>query len=114
MNLSSSVSGSSSLKQGLHCSLVQESSAVTLATASARVLTSHGTIVFTCELQNWRSSPVQPPPSTLDSLSALASVPCPEKTWWLKVENHQLWGGLRRAPEATASFQAAQAALWVA
>ena len=34
------------------------------------------------------------------------------RAWWLKVENPQLWGGLRRAPEAMVSFQAAQAALW--
>ena len=34
--------------------------------------------------------------------------------WWWKVEHPQLWGGLRRAAEATVSFQAAQAALWVA
>ena len=31
---------------------------------------------------------------------------------WLKVEIRQLWAGLRRAPEASVSFQAAQAALW--
>ncbi len=36
---------------------------------------------------------------------------CSRQTWWLKAENPQLWAGLRRAPEATASFQAAQAAL---
>ena len=30
----------------------------------------------------------------------------------LNVENPQLWGGLRRAPEATVSFLSAQAALW--
>ena len=30
---------------------------------------------------------------------------------WSKVEDPRLWGGLRRAAEATASFQAAQAAL---
>ena len=34
--------------------------------------------------------------------------------WWLKVESPQLWGGLRRAPEAMVRFQAAQAALWFA
>ena len=32
------------------------------------------------------------------------------RSCWLKVEKTQLWGGLRRAPEATASFQAAKAA----
>ena len=32
--------------------------------------------------------------------------------WWLKVENSQLWGGLRRALEAIAGFQDAPAALW--
>ena len=32
----------------------------------------------------------------------------------LKVETPQLWGGLRRAPEATVSLQDAQAALWAA
>ena len=36
---------------------------------------------------------------------------CP-RAWWLKVESPRLWGGLRRAPEAKVSFQAAQAALW--
>jgi hypothetical protein len=30
---------------------------------------------------------------------------------WLNVENPQRWGGLGRAPEATASLQAAKAAL---
>ena len=33
------------------------------------------------------------------------------QAWWLKVEHPQLWAGLRRAPEAMVSFQAAQAAL---
>ena len=32
--------------------------------------------------------------------------------WWLKVETPHFWGGLRRAPEAMVSLQAAQAALW--
>ena len=32
-------------------------------------------------------------------------------TCWLKVENPQLWGGLRRAAEATASFQMTGAVL---
>ena len=32
--------------------------------------------------------------------------------WWLKVKSPHLWGGLRRAPEATARFRAARAALW--
>ena len=31
--------------------------------------------------------------------------------WW-QAENPQLWAGLRRAAEATAGLQAAQAALW--
>ena len=31
---------------------------------------------------------------------------------WAKAEHPRLWGGLRRAPEAMVSFQAAQAALW--
>jgi hypothetical protein len=32
-------------------------------------------------------------------------------SWWLKVENPQLWGGRRRGAWAVASFHAAQAAL---
>ena len=36
----------------------------------------------------------------------------PPHAWWGRVETRQLWGGLRRAPAATASFQAAAAALW--
>ena len=36
------------------------------------------------------------------------------EAWGLKVEHPQLWAGLRQAPEVMASFQAAQAALWVA
>ena len=44
-------------------------------------------------------------------------LPCLElssrpSTWWLKMGHPRLWGGLRRAPEAMVSFQAAQAALW--
>ena len=34
------------------------------------------------------------------------------EAWWLKAENLQPWGGLRRAPEATVSLRDAQAALW--
>ena len=44
----------------------------------------------------------------------LVCVACVEErrsACWLKMENPQLWGGLRRDPEATASLQAAQPAL---
>ena len=34
-----------------------------------------------------------------------------EEAWWVKVGTPPLWGGLSRAPEATASFRAAQALL---
>ena len=43
--------------------------------------------------------------------SRIEAAPMPH-AWCVKVERPQLWGGSRRAPEATASFTAAQAAFW--
>ena len=64
--------------------------------------------LFEQHLRRLRAQLLREPPKPFEHLLGRRHL---RRAWW-KVETPQLWCGPRRAPGATASVRAAQAALW--